>query len=68
MLSNFDNAREVRFDVAIKNSKVGDKNLYAVAQEMKHHGLTPMVSSCSSLQLVRLEPGFASSTNNTPNL
>lgn len=34
MLSNLDNAREIRFDVSIKNSKVGDKHLYAVAQKI----------------------------------
>lgn len=34
ILSNFDSVKEVRFDVAIKNSKIGDKKLFAVAQKI----------------------------------
>lgn len=34
VITNISNVEKIRFDICIKNSKVGDKNLYAVAQRI----------------------------------
>lgn len=36
MLINFDSVKKIRFDISIKNSRVGDKQLYAVAQKINN--------------------------------
>lgn len=57
MLINFKGVKEVRFDVSIKNSKVGDKRLYAVAQKINDpfyglHGKTGSLTKDFDAQIL----------------
>lgn len=56
MLINFEGVKEVRFNIAIKNSKVGDKNLYIVPRHLDDpfptvHGTTGTLSKDFEAQI-----------------